>query len=228
MMEEWEKILRLNQAHRYEEVLVELDEFEEKLDLDDRVNQQAVMRLRALCNYYLGKSQIQECRKMLVQALRITIVEWDGENFPERVFTRTECYLICNIAVSYMNEGKLETALKLMQKMKNYFENTKMDETEKRVSEGLLMSNLAQCLGKMGKTEDALTIEKEEIRKYIEHNLAGRLPGTLYNCAYQMEIQHMSPEACKEKLIQAYYMAEFVGDFREMAHIKKHFNEKYK
>lgn len=227
MMEEWKRIIQLNQAHRFEDTLLELDEFEEKLDLDDLVNQQAVMRLRALCDFDLGKSSVQECRERLMQALRITIADWDSVNIPYRVLTRTECILFCNIAVSYMDEGELDEALKLMLKMKAYFSNTKMDENEKRVSEGLLMSNLAQCLGRAGRSKEALEISREEIEKYLQYYLAGRMPGTLYNCAYQMEVQQMLPEVCKEKLVQAYYLAEFVNDDREREHIIKHFEKKY-
>lgn len=226
-MEEWERILRLDQAHRFEDALMELDEFEEKIDLDDRVNRQAVMRLRALCDFDLGKIQVQECRERLDQALRLTIPDWDGENIPHGIFTRTECILFCNIAVSYMDEGNLDTALKLMKQMQNYFSTVRMDEDERRVSEGLLMSNMGQCLGRMGRTEEALKVAEEEAGKYLAHYAAGRLPGTLYNCAYQMEVQHMSQEDCKEKLVQAYYMAEFVGDDREKEHIQKHFQRNY-
>ncbi len=227
-MEEWERILRLDQAHRFEDALMELDEFEEKIDLDDRVNRQAVMRLRALCEYHLGKIDVPEYRERLTQSLKITRPDWDGEHLPAGVFTRTECFLFCNIAVSYMYEENLDTALKLMRQMQDYFAATKIDETERRVSEGLLLSNMGQCLGRMGRTEEALKVAAEEARKYLEHYAAGRLPGTLYNCAYQMEVQHMSQEDCKEKLVQAYYMAEFVGDDREKEHIKKHFSEQYK
>ena len=227
-MEEWERILRLDQAHRFEDALMELYEFEEKIDLDDRVNRQAVMRLRALCEYHLGKIDVPEYRERLTQSLKITRPDWDGEHLPAGVFTRTECFLFCNIAVSYMYEENLDTALKLMRQMQDYFAATKIDETERRVSEGLLLSNMGQCLGRMGRTEEALKVAAEEARKYLEHYAAGRLPGTLYNCAYQMEVQHMSQEDCKEKLVQAYYMAEFVGDDREKEHIKKHFSEQYK
>lgn len=226
-MEEWERILRLDQAHRFEDALMELDEFEEKIDLDDRVNRQAVMRLRALCEYHLGKIDVPEYRERLTQSLKITRPDWDGEHLPAGVFTRTECFLFCNIAVSYMYEENLDTALKLMRQMQDYFAATKIDETERRVSEGLLLSNMGQCLGRMGRTEEALKVAAEEARKYLAHYAAGRLPGTLYNCAYQMEVQHMSPEDCKEKLVQAYYMAEFVGDDREKEHIQKHFEMKY-
>lgn len=226
-MEMWQKILRMDRAHRFEEVLAELEEFEEALDLDDYVNRQAVMRMRALCNYNLGKISAKRSREMLAEALKLTVPSWDGRTVPEGVFTRTECALFCNIAVLYMNEGRLDEALDLMRQMQQYFRTTRIDERERRYSEGLLMSNLARCLGRKGETKEALEIAREETEKYLKFDMADRLHGSLYNMAYQMEVQHKSPEACKEKLVQAYYVAEFTGDGRERDHIRKHYEERY-
>lgn len=226
-MRKWQEILCLDQAHQFEKALDELEDFEEGLDLEDHVNRQAVMRLRALCSYYLGYIDVKTCREMLTGALRLTVPQWDGTHVPTGVFTRTECGLFCNIAVSYMNEGLLDEALKLMRQLQHYFSVTTLDGEERRYSEGLLLSNLAQCLGRTDETEEALKIEQDETKEYLRYDMANRLPGTLYNTAYQMEVQHMNPEACREKLVQAYYAAEFVGDVRNRDHIKRHYEKMY-
>ena len=49
----------------------------------------------------------------------------------------------------------------------------------------------------------------------------------MYNIAFEMEVLHKDKEACKEKLVQAYYIADFVGDIRMRDHIQKHFEERY-
>lgn len=226
-MEQWEKICLLNQSHKFEEALIKLEDFEKYLDLEDKVNRQAVMRLKALCSYNLGKIDAKEKREKLNEALRLTLPHWNGKKVPGGVFTRTESEIFCNIAVSYMNEKNLEEALALMRQMQRYFETTRINEEEKCVSEGLLLSNLAQCLGKSGETKEALEIEKRETKRYIKYNMAGRIYGSLYNIAYEMELLHINEEACKEKLVQAYYIADFVGDFRMKNHIQKHFEERY-
>lgn len=226
-MEQWEKILLLNQTHQFEEVLMELEDFERCLDLEDKVNKQAVMRLRALCSYNLGQISAEKKREMLEEALKLTIVQWDGSNIPKGVFTRNESILFCNIAVSYMNEGKLKEALELMRQMQNYFETTRMDEEERCFSEGLLFSNLAQCLGKNGDTKEALETVQKESKRYLRYDMAGRLPGSLYNMAYEMEVQNVDSEVCKEKLIQAYYAADFMGDTKLKEHIREHYEKRY-
>ena len=185
------------------------------------------MRLKALCRYNLGEISAKEKRVKLNEALRLTIPHWDGKNVPKGVFTRTECWIVCNIAVSYMQEENYQEALDIMRQMQKYFETTRMNEEEKCVSEGLLLSNLAQCLGRSGETEEALEIEEKETKRYMKYDMAGRIYGSLYNIAYGMEVQHMEEEACKEKLIQAYYLADFVGDIRIKSHIRKHFEERY-
>ena len=102
-------------------------------------------RQRALCRYNLGEISEKEKRVKLNEALQLTIPHWDGKNVPKGVFTRTECGIICNIAVSYMQEENYQEALDIMRQMQKYFETTRMNEEEKCVSEGLLLSNLAQC-----------------------------------------------------------------------------------
>lgn len=57
--------------------------------------------------------------------------------------------------------------------------------------------------------------------------MAGRLAGSLYNTAYQMEVQHMTAEVCKKKLVQAYYVADFTGDIITREHIREHFEKMY-
>ena len=207
--------------------LVKLEDFEEHLDLEDKVNRQAAMRMRVLCSYNLGGISAEEKRVKLNEALRLTIPHWDGKKVPGGVFTRTECGIVCNIAVSYMQEENYQEALDIMRQMQKYFETTRMNEEEKCVSEGLLLSNLAQCLGRSGETEEALEIEEKETKRYMKYDMAGRIYGSLYNIAYGMEVQHMEEEACKEKLVQAYYLADFVGDIRIKSHIRKHFEERY-
>lgn len=66
-------------------------------------------------------------------------------DIPGEVFTRTECILFCNIAVSYMNEGNLSEALNLMRQMQKYFETTRIDEEERCISEGLHVSHQIKC-----------------------------------------------------------------------------------
>lgn len=78
-MEQWEKILQLNQSHQFEEALMKLEDFEEHLDLEDKVNRQAVMRLKVLCRYNLGEISEKEKRVKLNEALRLTIPHWDGK-----------------------------------------------------------------------------------------------------------------------------------------------------
>ncbi len=110
-----------------------------------------------------------EKRVKLNEALQLTIPHWDGKKVPGGVFTRTECGIICNIAVSYMQEENYQEALDIMRQMQKYFETTRMNEEEKCVSEGLLLSNMSQCQGRSGETEEALVIDETEAKRDMTH-----------------------------------------------------------
>ena len=153
---------------------------------------------------------------------------------PERI-TRTKAtqipttavIILCNIAVSYCKEGKLEKVIEQLQKVKQYFENTQVDFEERSNSELLMLSNLGQCLGKLGDTVAAKEIDEQAIELCLKSGKRGILFSLLYNSALEREKLCESKEETLETLIQAYYVAELGKNTRSMKYIEEHIKEVY-
>ena len=224
------EVKRLEQLvinRRYEEAEEALNMFERQLDVDDNVNRQFVIRMRAIVQHKLKKIDAKEKRENLIQALRCTIPEYEEDQFPAGVLSRTEIKILCNIAVSYSKEGKLEKVIEQLQKVKQYFENTQVDFEKRSNSELLMLSNLGQCLGKLGDTVAAKEIDEQAIELCLKSGKRGILFSLLYNSALEREKLCESKEETLETLIQAYYVAELGKNTRSMKYIEEHIKEVY-
>lgn len=195
--------------------------------MKDPVNRQLLIRLRTINDYYRGKIDEKEKREGLLQALRCTIPDLDESRISSAVFSRYEVRLLCNIAVSYAEEGNRERAIVLLRNLEQYFLHTSIDKEERYIEEALLLSNLAQVLGQNGNIQEALEMNKKGIAMCLETGEGERLAAFLYNSGFEMELLEMDETACKEKIIQAYCIAELYENKRRMSHIAKHWKERY-
>lgn len=221
---EWETLENLITNNAYKEAEEYLAEFEGKLDLDDKVNQQFIKRLHALIDYRLGRIDSETRRIQLIEALRCTIPKYQDGSIPKGIFSRYEVRLFCNIAMTYAEEGKYETALSLLQQLERYFKEIRVDQEERAISEALVLSNLGQTLGRMGKTQEAIKAEEQARILCEKMGKMGMLPNIIYNIAYGKEVLEESKEACQELFQQAYYIAKLCGNYKIMEHIKEHIN----
>ncbi len=227
MMVWWKQIEQLILKRKFEEFYQEIDAFEQRIDLDDVVNRQAVKRVRALADGYTGKIGSEEKRKRLVEALLCTVPYYEEGQVPRGVFSRTEIRILCNIAASYAEEEDFEKALPMMKQIAAYYETTQIDHRERATGEVLALANYAQCLGVHGDTEEAVRIGEQALRMCLEEQKGDILPGILYNIAFEKELLGEKENACKELLLQAFYAAELNCNQERMKSIRKHIEEHY-
>lgn len=224
---EWDKLNKLLTKRQYKEISAMLLEFEMKIDMNEGVNRQFVKRMRAISDYYLERIDVKEMRSQLIKALHCTIPEYGERIIVQRIYSRYEIRIICNIAVTYMIEGELNKAIDIMNLVEQYFLKTKIDKAERNVSEVLFVSNFSQCLGRCGKTKEALAIGQRGIDMCLDAGDSSNLADFLYNVGFEMELLMMDEKACKEKLIQAYCVAELNRNSAQMKHIEAHWKNKY-
>lgn len=227
VMAQSEQFMRLVQKRHYEELDSILDDIEMKIGMDDNVNRQFVMRGRVLSDYHQGRIDEAGKRQGLIEALLCTLPSFDEDNISKRFYTRSEITIICNIATSYAEEANYDKAMKLLRQIEIYFNNTKLDMEERAVSESLFLIILSQTLGRMGDIEDALRIAERAFKLCMGDCRSGNLSTDLYNMAFDMELLKKDEKACKEKLIQAYYVAKLNNNWRQMEHIRKHWIKMY-
>ncbi len=218
----WRNIECLVAKQKYDRFYEEIEKFQCEIDLDDRVNQQAIRRISALVDFYTHKITAAEKRQRMEEALRCTVPGYREGNIPKGVFSRTEIRIFCNIAVSYAEEENYEAAICMMEQIQQYYLDTKIDSRERAEGEVLALSNYAQCLGRYGDTEKAVQIGEKAMKICLEESKGNILSNILYNIAFEKELLGYDKKVYKELLLQAYYIAELNGDFKGMQHIKNH------
>ena len=227
LLEELQNIERIYGKRKYEKVDTLLDLFEKKVDMKESVNRQLVMRMRALNDCRMGRISQREKRERLIQALRCTMPDFDVCQIPFTMFSRCEIRILCNIGVSYAEEGNLQKAIEILRKAEQYFRLVNIDRTERSANELTFLSNLSQTLGRAGETEEALEMGEKGIELCLGTGEGLLLALFLYNAGFEMEILGDNKEACKEKMLQAYYLAELYENEEQMTHIAAHWKKQY-
>lgn len=204
----------------YEEADKKLYELKKKINKNDNINKQFLIRMRALIDYKMGKISLSMKRKQLVDALKCTVPRYVDGIMPKSLFTREELMLFCNIAISYAQEDRLETAINMLEQEMEYFNNINIDIEERSLSEVFVLLSLGQCLGLNGNTNEAIIIEKRALRLCLDYEKAVNMPSILYNLAYENRILYNDNTYSRKKIIQAYYIAEVNKNGTLMNHIK--------
>lgn len=216
-----EDISRLVGNRRYEEAERKLIELKKRINGNDKVNQQFVLREEALIDYRMGRIDQKEKRKRLIEALKCTVPYYNDEVMSRDFFSRGEILLFCNIAVSYAEENDLEKAINMLYQMKAYFDRSSIDLEERSISESFVLSNLEQCLGRNGEPEEAIKIANKAIKLCLDYGKGISVPGLLFNVAYETRVLYGDTTLYRKRMAQAYYLAEINGNEYLMNHIKK-------
>lgn len=224
---EFESIERKFFQRKFEEVDILLSSLESQINMDDSINKQLILRLRTLNDYYSGKIDVRSKRIGLLQALKYTIPNFNENQIASSIYSRYEVRLLCNLAATYAEEKNFTHSISLFRKLEQYFSNSKINKEELYQEKSLFLSNYAQVLGQFGNTSSALQMNDAGISICLETGEGERLSTFLYNKGFEMEIYGMNDDSCKKTLLQAYYVAELYNNEKKMAHIAKHWKEKY-
>lgn len=220
-----EKLEREIRAHRNREARQTIRELNPYLLPDDKVNRQYILWAQAVTEYRGERIATERYRELLVQALRCTIPEYEAGEVPETALNTQEIRILCNLALTYYEEKKLDLCIRMQERLEKRFAASNMTGME--VLEAVVEANLGQTLGNQGEYQRC--IEKMERARNLELTVgeAGHMPHLLYDTAFCEEKLGQEERLCRERLRQAYYLAEFYDDDYMKEHIRKHLAERY-
>ncbi len=222
-----EEIEQLIHIHNYKQAEPKLLELKRNLNQEEPVNRQYILRIQALIDKNLNRINIIEERHQLAEALRCTIVDYKEGTIPNSFFSRQEILILCNIAGSYYEENNFQKSVELLRDLQNYFENVSIDIKERSKSERLVLSNLGQALWHYGEKEESLKVIEKAIPLAIMGDNAGSLSTLLYDLAYGERGLGKNEVCCKERLLEAYYVAEGCQHIELIKYIKEYAQRQY-
>lgn len=200
-----------NIMHReYDKLEENSRKLEELIGEGEAPEHQYLVFAKCILNERHGASD-EEVMEQLMQAIHMTLPEFDGVTPLEtNLLTYNEITIINNIASMHAKKERYEEALALGLWLKHYMEEHVIDGSEKRSKYPMIVYNLSNWFGRMGKSEESLKEAEEGINFCVGHGCLHVLPVLVFNkgCALA-ELNDI--EGAKEAFCQSVVLFEMTG-----------------
>ena len=168
-------ISRLTSKHQYKESESLFKALKEKLSMESKVNRQYVAFMEALFDNMLKRKPVEEVLADLEDAFLITRKDKHLENLGRFVTTDLEAKIINMMALCYEILGDRNESIKLLEKLKEGYERSKVADRNHRIPIGLLYTNLCTYYEEMNRFDDAISLADKAIKYYIKCNRGDNL-----------------------------------------------------
>lgn len=206
---EWE-IARAIGDFNYQKAQELLWELEVELDQTYPTNKQYMKFIQSSIDYRKKRISIQEHRKILINSIQLTILDYNEMWKITRILSRTEIVVLINIYATYGQEGEYEKAIQLYEGLLNYYEE--LYPRANRVYYGLVLEHIGKWLGLAGKHKEAIKFAKKGIEECKKTKRESMLATYFYTIAWNLKElikkdqknKEKIKKACKHYIIQAY------------------------
>lgn len=146
--------------------------------------------------------------EMLMKAIHVTLPEFDGTSpLPNNLLTYDEIMIINSIAVKHAKEEKIDIALGLELWLKEHLEKKMHDGKQKTAKYPVIVFNLSNWMGKMGRFQEALHIATNGVDFCVKYGNLTTLPRLLFNKACALA-EIGDKETAKECFLQSVVIFE--------------------
>lgn len=152
----------------------------ERRDYNVNLEEQYILFAKAILQKHRGAER-QNVLEMMLEAIRITIPNFDGIHIKNRCLTFQEITILNNISCIYHEMGKILEAFQIIVVLKEYMEENVMDEEEKAKKYPMIIQNMVSWLSQEGRYEDALVLCESGLECCIEYGKMKVFPMLLYN-----------------------------------------------
>lgn len=176
-----DELVRNIAHHDYGKLEENSRKLEELIGEGEEPEHQYLVFAKCILNEGRGASD-EETIEQLMRAIHMTLPEFDGVTPLETsLLTFNEIAIINNIAIMYAKREKYEEALTLGFWLKHYIGENVIDESEKRSKYPMIVYNLSNWFGRMGKPEESLKEAEEGINFCVGHGYLHVLPVLVFN-----------------------------------------------
>jgi len=197
----------------------------EQLEKDDSFMKKTAYKQRLLSHKATiaisNEESLPKIRKILLDALKISIPNFDEEKIPEYWLSQITFGIIDKIAIVYNAENEIDKAINLRKMLWDNLKNQYRDHTLKAKLTPSLAYNLASGLHKAAKYEEAIDLCDEGIKSLRHVNSIRVLPLIILIKAYCL-YEIGDTQICKKLLRQSYYGNEILGRFDILEIIKNY------
>ncbi len=225
---EYENALHKSEYEKADEILCQL----EKMIDDSDTSKQYVIKGRAILDWKLKRITHQEERRKLMEGLKITIDFPEKHDFSKYPLMENEISILCNIANTYFYDNQIEEAIIFLEKIYEGINSGYRISEKGKVTELLILDNLANMYGELGEHWKAIQLVKQGLVLCKEEKTSGNLPQLLGEMEWNMEqLLEKNEEVdftkkdCEKILRQAYYIATALKQNHNAYLLKNHYEE---
>ena len=210
-----EKIISCNVARNAIEGLKNLEKLEAFATEDDHLLRQFILRSRIFLGYIKeGKVcpyTLEEKKKMLQEAIHLTIPDFDEEEIYKNFYTVEEIKVINLIALNYSDAGQNRKAIDIYYQLLKYMKGHIMNLSEANRLIVLICYNCSRSLYLEKRYEECTEIANLGWKVSIRERYSGYLGGLLSVLGYAYYAEDKLEDS-KRCFYQAYYMYTVVQD----------------
>ena len=221
-------ISRLTSKHQYKEAEILFKSLKKQLSMESKVNRQYVAFTEALFDNMLKRKPVEEVIADLENAFRITRNDKHLKNLGKFVTTDLEAKIINMMALCYEILGDRNESIKLLEKLKEGYERSKVTDRNHRIPIGLLYTNLCTYYEEMNRFDDAISLADKAIKYYIKCNRGDKLGFLVEEKTYTNYRMTGDNTTNKEKYRQSYRLMELMkSGENEKAPLREAYKEWY-
>ena len=210
--EEKPKIRKLAlEAHKQLEAII---------DDDDTLSKQFILRSRVLVGTENGEYSFEEKIRLLTEAIRMTVPNFDLDDIGRGLYTTDEIKIINHIAMVYSWAGESLEAVEIWCQLRTYIHRHFKNIPYTRAHLNMVAYNLARELSIMGQFQKSIEIAEEGQQVCLDYGNYLSLPGLL---ALQAECHYFlgNNEKSRDLYHQVYYLTKAIGDGDKLRIIKR-------
>ena len=221
-------ISRLTSKHQYKEAEILFKSLKKQLSMESKVNRQYVAFMEALFDNMLKRKPVEDVLADLEDAFLITRKDKHLKNLGRFVTTDLEAKIINMMALCYEILGDRNESIKLLEKLKEGYERSKVTDRNHRIPIGLLYTNLCTYYEEMNRFDDAISLADKAIKYYIKCNRGDKLGFLVEEKTYTNYRMTGDNTTNKEKYRQSYRLMELMkSGENEKAPLREAYKEWY-
>lgn len=178
-----QEMVRSMADENFEELEKQIHRMEKMTKGASELERQYLYFAKAELLWRKGESK-EDAWNMLMKAIHVTLPQFDGKNpLRNTLLTFDEIMIINSIAVKNAKENKIDIALGLELWLKEHLEERMFDGKQKTAKYPVIIYNLSNWMGKMGRFSEALEMSQKGVEFCIKYGNLTSLPRLLFNQA---------------------------------------------
>lgn len=202
-------------------------ELKSKMSMEFNENIQYVKYMDCYFARIFGGVKEKEAVEKCLEAFRVTRKDLDLEDLDKVVLTKNEAMIMHYIAILYKKLNQRKEAIKILEKIKAGYENSRVDTKYHYREIALIYQSLGVLYEEADQFDKAVEMYEKGIRLDLKCKRALILGNCIQEKAYTKGRQNRDEKSCQYYYQQAFWIFELTKKYDKMKALKQYWIENY-